>query len=85
VFIAQSYSSLNALILDLSLTGVGLLLNRPLELGSWILLELDGLGHDLGLEVSAQVVHATPQHDGNYLIGCAFAHRLSADELDALL
>jgi hypothetical protein len=85
LFIANSYQSLSAWVLNLSVNGAGLLLGDPLESGTWLLLELESLARDLTLEISARIVHATRQADGNWLLGCAFANRLSDDELDAVL
>jgi hypothetical protein len=85
LFIANSYQSLQAWVLNLSVTGAGLLLNHPVESDSWVLIELESPTTSLTLEVSARVAHATLQSDGSWLLGCAFARPLSNDELDAML
>ncbi len=85
VFIAESYKSQDAWVLNLSVTGTGLLLDHAPEVGSWILIELDGATQDVPLELSAQVMHASRQHDGSYVVGCAFAQPLHADDLETLL
>ena len=85
LFIANSYQSLQAWVVNLSVTGAGLLLNQPVEADSWVLIELESPTTSLTLEVSARVAHATRQPDGNWLLGCAFAKPLSTDELDAML
>jgi hypothetical protein len=85
VFLANSYKSLPAWVVNLCLEGTGLQLDRPLDPGTVVLIEMDGSATGLAVEVSARVVHATPQPDGTWINGFAFSRPLSADEMDAML
>jgi hypothetical protein len=53
-FISNSFTTLNARIVDLSTSGVGLLLDRPLEPGTRLNVELDGALASL-FEIVAEV------------------------------
>jgi hypothetical protein len=72
-----------ARVRDLSGTGIGLLLAHALERGTILILEmprvLDGFPRLLG----ACVIHATPQREGGFVIGCALDHQLNAAEIRA--
>jgi c-di-GMP-binding flagellar brake protein YcgR len=72
-------------VLNLSAGGAGLLLSEPLEADTLIVIHLRSAAHDRFLELPARVVHSTLQVNGDWLVGCEFAERLSADDLDALL
>jgi hypothetical protein len=74
-----------AWVLDLSLGGVGLLLQRPLEAGSSLLLHLHSDSRQLTFQLRARVAHASRQHDGDWVVGCEFEEPLTDDALDALL
>jgi hypothetical protein len=85
VLLPNSYQALAAWVLDLGLHGTGLQIDRVLEPGTLVLIEMKGPTRDLDLELKARVIHATRQRDGTCVVGCAFARPLSPDELDALL
>ena len=73
-----------AWIHNLSATGVGLLLEQPLEAATPLELELFTAG---GARVTAhgRAVHATRRADGTWLVGCELYQPLTPDEMDALL
>lgn len=85
VFIADSYKSAGAWIMDLSVAGVGLLMDRCLEPGTRVLIEIGKSKQVAAFEFGALVAHCTRQPDGAWLVGCAFVARLSDDDLEALL
>src|SRR5262245_42406045 len=60
LFVANSYKSVPAWVLNLSTTGIGLQLDRPLEVGTVVLLEIDSPTLDLSVEVGARVVQSMP-------------------------
>jgi hypothetical protein len=72
-------------VLNLSTRGAGLLLLQPLLLGTLLVLQMKSSAGHRRYELPSRVVHATPQLNGDWLIGCEFADVLSADDLDALL
>jgi hypothetical protein len=70
---------------DFSATGARLLLRDPPPPGELFLIELSGsrLGHPLIKWV--EVVHATPRDNGEWLVGCRFAFRLSDHDVERAL
>jgi hypothetical protein len=79
-----SFKCLMAMVHNFSGRGLGLIFHRPLEPGAVLALQLRRRFHGLSRIVSVRVVHATPQADGNYLIGCELNTRLSDEELELL-
>ena len=76
---------MDALILDLSVSGVGLVLGRRPGLGSLLMIGLKSHHRNQMLQVIGRVVRTMPRRDGSWLVGCAFDTLLSKDELEALL
>jgi hypothetical protein len=66
---------------DLSLGGANLTINRPLELGQMLSVELP-LDDNEVFTVLACVVRVKPQPDGNWSVGCVFARELTSEDLD---
>jgi hypothetical protein len=79
-----SFKCWMAMVHNFSATGLGLVFHRALEPGSVLALELRRRRHGLSRVLAVQVVHCTPQPDGNFLIGCHLNTPLSDEELDAL-
>jgi hypothetical protein len=72
-------------LLDLSLGGAGLLLNRPLDPGLALVLRLRSDRQHKNYDLPARVAHASRQPDGDWIIGCEFDQQLTDELLDALL
>jgi len=72
-------------VLNLSLSGAGLLLSEPLDADTLIVIHMRNTARDRYYELPARVVHSTTQINGDWLVGCEFADRLSPDDLDTLL
>ncbi len=75
----------HAWIENLSRAGVGLVLARPLGVGTDVLLQLRAAESDQVFEQVGQVAHCTRQPQGDWAVGCEFARPLAADDLDRLL
>jgi hypothetical protein len=74
----------SAEVLDISPNGMGLLVNRPVEVGTLLNIDLEG-GTGRGITtILACVVHVTPR-DGQYSLGCNFIRELSEEELKVLV
>jgi hypothetical protein len=73
-----------ATMLDLSADGVRVVLRRGFTPGQVLLIELSNDDGSFCLSQPAHVVHATEEANG-WIIGCAFEHSLSEDELHRLL
>ena len=69
---------------DISSAGIGLLSREPLALGSFLIVELQG-AKKFSLRLRAHVVHATPQPDGFWVLGCLLERALRHEELEAML
>jgi hypothetical protein len=83
-FISNSFTTLNARIVDVSTSGIGLLLDQPLEAGTRLNVELDGTLASL-FEIVADVKHVTALADGRWRCGCELLWRLTEDEVRLLL
>jgi PilZ domain len=74
-----------AWILNLSLSGVGLLLGRQLAPGLEVVVHLTSGAGDKMFEIAARVRHATRQPDNEWVLGCEFAIPLTDEQMEALL
>jgi hypothetical protein len=74
-----------AWVLNLSASGVGLLLESPLEPDTQIVIHLKSVTSGTAYHLPARVVHSTSQPNGEWLIGCELAQKLTPDDLEALL
>jgi hypothetical protein len=79
-----SFKCLMAMVHNFSGRGLGLIFHRPLDPGAVLALQFRRRFHGLSRIVSVRVIHATPQPDGNYLIGCELNSYLSDEELELL-
>ncbi len=73
-----------AKMLDLSATGIRLLIGRGFEAGTALVVELSSADASFACTVEARVVHAT-EAPGGWLLGCTFATPLRDEDLKALL
>jgi hypothetical protein len=72
-------------VLNISSSGIGLLVSRTVETGTLLNLELHR-GHEAaGHTILACVVHVTPREHGQLGVGCNFIRELSDAELKSLL
>jgi hypothetical protein len=82
---AKGRDARRAWVLNLSASGIGLLLDTAIEPDSPLVIHLQSARTGVVFDLLARVVHATPQKNGEWLVGCKLAARLSQDDLDALL
>jgi hypothetical protein len=68
---------------DVSRTGIGLSMPRRWERGTILILEIEPVGDSGPRSLCACVIHATPQADSNFLVGCAHGGDLTEEELQA--
>lgn len=66
---------------DISTHGIGLLLRRRFERGAILSIDVQGAGDLPSRTLLARVVHAQPQPQGYWVVGCALATPLSEDDL----
>ncbi len=78
----QAYS---AQVLNVSPSGVGLLLQDQVDPGSLMNLRLHNPNGDLVRTILACVVHSTQRANGELVVGCNFIRELAEDEVQSLL
>jgi hypothetical protein len=69
---------------NLSQSGAGLVLNRFIEPGSVVLLNLFNWRRNIATRVPFRIVHASQHEDGTFFVGGAFTEELSAEEVQWL-
>jgi hypothetical protein len=74
---------LNARILDVSPGGVKLVVGRAFEQGDLLTLELPAPAGEPAVSVLACVVHAQPEGDAEWVLGCRFSAELDDADLTA--
>jgi hypothetical protein len=74
-----------ASIQDISLTGIGLLINRRFEVGTVLQIRVQAQAREAPQHLMVRVVRQQAQSPRKWLLGCSFASPLSEDELKALL
>lgn len=84
IYFSEDLEFQPAWLQDLCLTGVGLVMNKPLDRGQVVTVQLKGASKKI-YQLSAHVMHATQQSGGDWLLGLEFADKLSRDDLDDLL
>ena len=83
--LAESYQSLDGWLVDISVKGLGLLLDSQLDAGTLLFVELESAPEAAPMELLAHVVRATLASEGEWLIGCEFVNPLEELELKTLL
>jgi hypothetical protein len=73
-----------AQVKDVSESGVGLLMARRFEPGSLVLLEVQGATASYPVCVLARVVRVGARKAGQWVIGCSFVDKISAEEFKVL-
>jgi hypothetical protein len=73
----------DAQVVDISTTGVGLLLKRRFEPGTLLSFRLEGPAGGQSFNALARVIHTTRQAAGGWLLGCALVGELDAAQLRA--
>jgi len=66
---------------DLSASGIGFILHHRFDPGTVLTIELERPKLDSWSRLPARVMHATPQADGNWKLGCVLVHAMSEQEL----
>lgn len=74
-----------AQVLNISPTGVGLLVSQPLDNGTLINLELQPSQGTATKSLLACIVHVTQHPGGPWAVGCNFMRNLSDEDLEALV
>ncbi len=85
--VTESFGPLtcHARVWDISATGVCLVVNRPLEPGTALVLEIETSEEKLFRPLQVQVVHTHPHMEDLWFVGCVLAEHLSDEDLHELL
>ena len=75
----------HAWILNISRSGIGLLLDSAIEPETVLVIHIQGECTRASRDLLAKVVHCTPHQTGEWLVGCELAQKLAQPDLDALL
>lgn len=78
-------SGFRAMVANLSHTGIGLLVERPLGMGIDFMFIVPGIAEDKRRVLSARVVRGMPQADGGWFAGCRLALPLTELEFETLV
>ncbi len=81
----QTVEPWTATVRDLSEAGIGFVFDRPIEQGTFLVLEVPFPSENLSRSLGASVIHSTPRAEGGFAIGCVFDQRLTPVDLLAIL
>ena len=85
VYLGDDTELQHAWVLNLSATGVGLTLARPLPIGTPIVVQMRGNDAATLYEITGHVVHCTAYPQDEWMLGCEFSDPLAGADLDNLL
>jgi hypothetical protein len=85
VHFPDSGENQEAWICNLSRRGVGLNLSQALEADTTLIIKLKSSVNNKAIKFPARVIHATPEADGTWRIGCELLEPLTPEMLDELL
>jgi hypothetical protein len=85
VLARPSFQMYRAFLQDVSPEGLGLVLDRSFDVGTLLAIQLRTLHAGVSGILTARVIHATPQPDGSWLLGCRLNRRLTEEEIFHLL
>ncbi len=83
-FIANSSRAVDALVIDISLGGIGLILESHVEPDTLVRVELGGENNEMMVELLANITHVASMDKGRWRCGCEWVRKLSAEELQVL-
>jgi hypothetical protein len=84
IYLSNDVTYKRAWVRDLSLTGIGMLMDAPIDTGTRILIQVRSDESGVKYDLPALVKHTTA-HLGEWIIGCEFVNALEDDTLDDLL
>ncbi len=74
-----------ARIVDISTTGIGVILRQRFPSGTLLTIEMQNSAGDLSRTLQTKVVHTTPHPEGGWVSGCTFVNPLTEEDLKVLL
>jgi hypothetical protein len=83
--VANDHEFQHAWVLNLSQSGIGFFLSRPVAAGMPVVIQMRATESGEAVDLCATVVHCTAQLTGEWLLGCEFIQPLPVEILDSLL
>jgi hypothetical protein len=77
-------NSFSADVHDMSIIGIGLIVNVPFPDGSYFIVESGPKGRKLTNRLTAELRHTTERADGRLLLGCSLSRHLIAEDFEIL-
>jgi hypothetical protein len=81
--LARESGGWQARVLNISRSGIALVLARRFERGALLSMDLEGPQQAVSRSVLARVVHARPDDNNAWIVGCVFSSELLDEELHA--
>ena len=85
IYLAEDLEFLRAHLLNISTTGIGLLLAKPLAVGLELTVQLASPHSKKSYRLPARVVHSTRHADDEWLVGCQFDKALADTDVADLV
>jgi c-di-GMP-binding flagellar brake protein YcgR len=85
VYADHDHEFIRAWIVDLSQTGIGMQLGKPIELGRHVVIVMRSNDNSKTMELSARVAHSHELPHNEWHIGCEFTIPLTPEELEQFL
>ncbi len=85
LYLSDDQEYQHAWLVNLSLTGVGMILPRPVTVGSFVAIHIKSNTPGKTYELAAHVMHCTSLVHGEWNVGCELVHALAPEDLDLLL
>jgi hypothetical protein len=80
-----SFQPVHARVHDITTRSMGLILDRPFDVGTVLAIQLQTKHAGFSGILSGRVQHSTQQADGTWRVGCTLSRSLTDDEFFALL
>lgn len=83
--VAGDHEYQHAWLYNVSHTGIGLILSRPVPRGALVVIQARSHDRRRTFELAANVMHSTMLNQTDWLIGCDLIQELNDEQLDQLL
>ncbi len=83
-FIANSSRAVDAVVVDISQGGIGIILDSHVAPETLVRVEMGGENNEMMVDLLANVAHVTPLENGRWRCGCEWVRKLTMDELQVL-
>ncbi len=85
LYVSDDQEYQHAWVLNLSTQGIGLILPRPVPVGTFVVIHIKSTDANRTYELAGNVMHCTSLPHGEWNVGCELVQALSSEDLDLLL